>query len=134
MSAETPDDEAARRLQGHLDAECCCDPIPVEPHRVGDPHPPGTFDLTAPTPGTPATTEAAAYLDRDGDMWIPSGNPAVLLRLDPDCWVSRDDLTDVVRFYGPLVPLVREDVAAMPDGPRGRKVVAGNADSGRGLA
>lgn len=30
--------------------------------------------------------------------------------------------------------VVREDVAAMSDGPRNRKVVAGNADSGRGLA
>lgn len=56
MSAVTPDDEAARRLQGHLDAECWCDLIPVEPHWVGDPHPAGTFDLTAPTPDTPATT------------------------------------------------------------------------------
>jgi hypothetical protein len=68
--------------------------------------------MTAETPGTPATTEAVAYLDRDGDMWLPSGDPEVLLRLDPDCWVSRDSLTDVGRHYGPLVPLVREDVVA----------------------
>lgn len=74
-------------------------------------HAPDAIPAT-PTPGTPATTEPVAYLDRDGDMWIPSGAPEVLLRLDTDCWVSRDGLTDVVRFYGPLVPLVREDVVA----------------------
>jgi hypothetical protein len=50
VTAPTPDDPEAmmKRTQGHLDAECWCDLIPVKPHRVGDPHPAGTFDLADP--------------------------------------------------------------------------------------
>lgn len=68
---------------------------------------------TTETPGTPATTDAVAYIDRNGEVWISSAcrgdNPRGLV-LAGEHFSTPLDVIE--KKHGPLLPLVREDVAA----------------------
>jgi hypothetical protein len=69
--------------------------------------------VTTPTPDPPAATEPVAYLDRVGDVWAARYKPDGLYLRDPwsgESWWK--PFAAVEADWGPLVPLVRADVAA----------------------